>query len=57
VRKPSWLRSTPELALKTSRALVMCFPYAPDAMAFSKDAVKPKRLLISHDWQACITPR
>jgi hypothetical protein len=57
VRKPSWLRSTPELALKTSRALVMCFPYAPGPMAFSKDAAKQKRLLTSHDWQGCIKPQ
>jgi hypothetical protein len=57
VRKPSWLRSTPELALKISRALVMCFPYAPGPMAFSKDAAKQKRLLTSHDWQGCITPQ
>jgi hypothetical protein len=57
VRKPSWLPSTPELALKTSRALVMCFPYAPGPMAFSKDAAKQKRLLTSHDWQGCIRPQ
>jgi len=47
----------PELALKTSRALVMCFRYAPGPMAFSKDAAKQKRLLTSHDWQECITPQ
>jgi hypothetical protein len=57
VRKPSWLQSTPELDPKTSRALVMCFPYAPGPMAFSKDAAKQKRLLTSHDWQGCITPQ
>ena len=37
--------------------LVMCFPYAPGPMAFSKDAAKQKRLLTSHDWQDCITPQ
>jgi len=57
VRKPFRLRSIPKLDLKTSRALVMCFPYAPGPMAFSKDAAKQKRLLTSHDWQGCITPQ
>jgi hypothetical protein len=57
VRKPSWLRSTRELALKTSRALVMCFRYAPGPMAFSKDVAKQKLRLTSHDWQGCITPQ
>jgi hypothetical protein len=57
VRRLSWQRSIPKLALKTSRALVMCFPYAPGPMAFSKDAAKQKRLLTSHDWQGCITPQ
>jgi 3,4-dihydroxy 2-butanone 4-phosphate synthase/GTP cyclohydrolase II len=47
----------PELALKTSRVLVMCFPCAPGPMAFLKDAAKQKRRLTSHDWQGCITPQ
>ena len=37
--------------------MVMCFPYAPGPMAFSKDGAKQKRLLTSHDWQGCITPQ
>jgi hypothetical protein len=56
-RKPSWLRSIPELALKISRGPVMCFPYDPGPMAFSKDVAKQKRLSTSLDWRGCITPR
>jgi hypothetical protein len=48
---------TPELDRKTSRALVMCFHYAPGPTAFSKDVAKQKRLLTSRDWQGCITPQ
>jgi hypothetical protein len=57
VRKPSWRQSIPELDPKTSRAPAMFFRYAPDPVAFSKDAAKQKRRLTSRDWQGCITPQ
>jgi len=42
----------PRTRSEDSRALVTCFLCAPGPTAFSKDAAKQKRLLISHDCRA-----